>query len=631
MTRQLVRQTSSYSQGQTYILPLLMSILPGIDLNDFEKTSVTLEFLNTIFMLISCVDCSSAVHVRNDLNEIEKEVCLSTAKFEDFIAKLLDRIFQMINILSTDISDVVINNGDQKDYDMLQVKLTSIMTNILQQCSNNIFQMVTKEITHFITGSIFLPKVRQLVAGLVRAIVKCRPIETLKYLLPRTCESIEKILDQTDITLLNDHNGDLELTWYLTLFAELVQARGDTLLAYQQMIKSVFHRSIRILHKDSYEAISIAIKNLLRSLLNVYPTEYRLNRENFDESFVNVLPIRTWGQNVDFNQIQVQYHIPNVDEIDFACDFVNTFIYSELALLKENFSKISKDERQRSLQIIYRIVVGCFRIVPRIESKPVQDLTWGQKQMAMSFLCLLLQKHVSLPSSYIDTCIDFLIHDNIELRKYAVKATAAFCRLQKPPQIYVEKSLEEILHSTDQSISMVVNDPCKPGDRDDNLWITYNDYKCPKLQTEWEQACFLDKVFHGYYQWPKMIEYPVNKCEFYTRDQMPKHVLIIFDRFLDKNFVAKFTKLIIYDEGTIDFNKTRFLMYKGLFRNFGLALVENFIEQSYVLIREKIQEKYEGSHRAAAEIIAGMIRGSKYWSLEMVSKIASISRDPIRK
>ncbi|CAF5080888.1 unnamed protein product, partial [Rotaria sp. Silwood1] len=105
MTRQLVRQTSSYSRGQTYILPLLMSILPGIDLNDFEKTSVTLDFFDAIFMLISCIDCSSAVHIRNDLNEIEKEVCLSTAKFEDFIAKFLDRIFQMINILSTDVSD----------------------------------------------------------------------------------------------------------------------------------------------------------------------------------------------------------------------------------------------------------------------------------------------------------------------------------------------------------------------------------------------------------------------------------------------------------------------------------------------------------------------------------------------
>ncbi|CAF3866966.1 unnamed protein product [Rotaria sordida] len=842
MTRQLVRQTSSYSQGQTYIIPLLMSVLPGIDLNDFEKTSVTLDFFDAIFMLISCVDCSSAIDVRHDLNE-----------------------------------------------------------------------MIKKKITNFIAGSIFLPKVRQLVAGLVRAIVKCYPIEILETLLPQTCESIEMILHKSEITLLNDHDGDLELTWYLFLLAELVQARGDTLLIYQQMIKSVFHVCIRILHKDSYEAIGRAIKNLLQSLLNVYPMNYRFTGENLEESFVDFLPIRTWGQNVDFDQIQVQYHIPNMDEIDFACDFVNTFLYSELTLLKENFSNISKYERRRSLTIINSIAIGCFRIVSRIEKfrenlrmrllldigkllgkfcfkliailrisldmlienqsddvvsiktalticvlsskyygifstdvsqmrKDVQSmrtlfrneiigerdnphcliinqialqieefelnnfqilteidrqvelklfdlsinryseirrfaqdelffflnhyfssfeiivdriadlvntqndindnqikgclyilfgdknfflptkrswtmmkklwpsivhrshtkkislqrliqemkkkiekefvtipliddtnqisrhaattlwrslepneieigiqfrekrhemniqsynhlidtlcsllndetLIWGQKKMAMSFLCLLLQKQVSIPSLCIETCLNFLIHDNIELRKYAVKAIAAFCRLQKSPRIYVEKSLDEILNCNNQSSTSIINDRFQPGDRDNNLWLTYNDYKPPELQTVWEETCFLDKVSHGYYQWQKMIKYPINKRERYIHDQMPKHASIIFDHFLDKSFLIKLTKVIIFDEREIEFNRIRFLMYKSLFRNFGLAFVDNFIEQLYVLIHESIQEKYEGSHRAAAEIVAGMIRGSKYWTLEMLDEL----------
>ena len=57
---------------------------------------------------------------------------------------------------------------------------------------------------------------------------------------------------------------------------------------------------------------------------------------------------------------------------------------------------------------------------------------------------------------------------------------------------------------------------------------------------------------------------------------------------------------------------------KGLFRNFGLAFVDNFIERLYVLIRQKIKEKDEGSHRVAAEIVSGMIRGAKYWTLDMV-------------
>ncbi len=41
------------------------------------------------------------------------------------------------------------------------------------------------------------------------------------------------------------------------------------------------------------------------------------------------------------------------------------------------------------------------------------------------------------------------------------------------------------------------------------------------------------------------------------------------------------------------------------------------MDNLYILIREKTK-KQESSHRVASIIVAGMIRGSKYWTLEMV-------------
>ncbi|CAF4233808.1 unnamed protein product [Adineta steineri] len=78
--------------------------------------------------------------------------------------------------------------------------------------------------------------------------------------------------------------------------------------------------------------------------------------------------------------------------------------------------------------------------------------------------------------------------------------------------------------------------------------------------------------------------------------------------------------MMILDEKN-EFDKTQFTMFKCLFRDFGLAFVNNFLEQLCLLIREKNEEKLEGSHRLAAEIITGMIRGSKYWTLEMLNKL----------
>lgn len=152
--------------------------------------------------------------------------------------------------------------------------------------------MVREKITNFLAGSFFTPKVGKLVTGLVRAILKGNPVETLKYLLPQTCERIENIMSHSETTILTDHKGDSELTWCLILFSELVRARGDTLLPYKTKIFSVFHRCVRIIHKDTHEAVASAAKNLLKSLSYVYPIEYRLTTESLEEPFTDFLPIR---------------------------------------------------------------------------------------------------------------------------------------------------------------------------------------------------------------------------------------------------------------------------------------------------------------------------------------------------
>ncbi len=152
--------------------------------------------------------------------------------------------------------------------------------------------MVREKIINFLATYTFSSKISKLLTSLVQAILKSNPIETLKYLLPQTCERIEKIFNQSDMSVLKDHKGDSELTWCLILFSELVCARGDTLIIYKSMILSVFHRCIHIIHKNSYEAMAKAARNLLKSLSYVYPIDYRLTVENIEEPFIDFLPIR---------------------------------------------------------------------------------------------------------------------------------------------------------------------------------------------------------------------------------------------------------------------------------------------------------------------------------------------------
>ena len=77
---------------------------------------------------------------------------------------------------------------------------------------------------------------------------------------------------------------------------------------------------------------------------------------------------------MDLDKLQVEFHIPNQEELDFTRDFVETFMYAELDLLLQNHSKLSNEERSRSLTVVHHLAKGCARVLPRIPSTPVQNL-----------------------------------------------------------------------------------------------------------------------------------------------------------------------------------------------------------------------------------------------------------------
>ena len=167
-----------------------------------------------------------------------------------------------------------------------------------------------------------------------------------------------------------------------------------------------------------------------------------------------------------------------------------------------------------------------------------------------------------------------------------------------------------------------------PGYRRDNKWHLFDSkflsdfYDNSIIQDEkkWEDTCFLDKSYWGYYCWPAQIKINFNQRQNFknNENEFNKVVEAIEQHFSDPNFIEKFIQFATIEEtkGSEKFDKKRFHLFKGLFRNFGKSEVINgLFERFSLLLKDSKENTRECSHKLAAEMIGGLIRGCKYWPL----------------
>ena len=79
-------------------------------------------------------------------------------------------------------------------------------------------------------------------------------------------------------------------------------------------------------------------------------------------------------------------------------------------------------------------------------------------------------------------------------------------------------------------------------------------------------------------------------------------------------------------KGKDKFNRSRFTMIKMLVDNFGDLFLPNFVGHLHKLIENKTNEN---SHRCAAEIMAGIMRGMKHWPYEKSRKMYEDHLQPL--
>ncbi|KAI4905889.1 hypothetical protein NFI96_014094 [Prochilodus magdalenae] len=184
------------------------------------------------------------------------------------------------------------------------------------------------------------------------------------------------------------------------------------------------------------------------------------------------------------------------------------------------------------------------------------------------------------------------------------------------------------------------------GDRPDNQWLQYNSNRLPRSQQEWDKCCFIEKTHWGYSTWPRrlMVYAPSEEQpkQGKSRKEMtefmldlhvaglglnpPRREQIIYDHFSDPVFVEQLIQYLSLEDrkGKDKFSPRRFCLFKGLFRNFEDA----FLPVLKPHMQRLVEDTHESKQRCVAEIISGLIRGSKHWSFK--KSLSRLSRAQVK-
>ena len=173
----------------------------------------------------------------------------------------------------------------------------------------------------------------------------------------------------------------------------------------------------------------------------------------------------------------------------------------------------------------------------------------------------------------------------------------------------------------------------KPGERPDNMFLQYSDMNRPRTALHYDAPRYIHKTYVGFYVWPRQKVLYAPSCEQPVLDRVPADMadpeLLIYTFFTEPDKVAKFfTFLTLEDKkGRDRFSVERFGLFKALFRTFG----DLFLDQFRAAIEEWVGDRRESYQRAAAELVAALVRGSKHWPFHNVEVLWAWVIPAIRK
>lgn len=343
-----------------HVLPLLFSLLPGIDPNDVGKTFATFRLISVYATLIPIVDSSRSTAI---MTEEERIVCEATSRFEDFVLQFLDRVFMFIDSSSSENVRLENRDGNSKSKleSIAEVALSGVCATLLREMSDVIFESALHKLRTFMTERILETKVAgQLAAAVYNTFSHINGCDTLRALLPALAQTILPLVSEEE-DILKEENLDHRLLHAMLILSAIVDTPGNNLIPHMDTLFKVLDRVLLLRSIDGNKLACHLLKSILSSLSTITPWQYRSNKRDYNDS--NYPYVREWGQSVDLDNFCINWYIPGEEEIAAIQRIFSRYLMVQIDKLNRYCKDTSILSRSVHVWFLFQLSYITYRVI----------------------------------------------------------------------------------------------------------------------------------------------------------------------------------------------------------------------------------------------------------------------------
>ncbi|GAM41678.1 membrane protein [Talaromyces pinophilus] len=415
----IIARTKGFRCHMTTLLGLA---LPGIDANDLEKSMHTLSFIQSVCYNIPFEDLTKGrddvncnmlamqwitgevermeveganvqLNYDTDLSDETEEMILrsSTTGFGEFLISFLGRVFTLLENLP-DASRVKSGSPEENVVNTLPATLMPLLSAL----SPELYDMALQKVVDFVSNHV-IHQARDAMAFICNAVCKVNPEKALKRFVPLLIQAIRSEIDENGAASTRTTGSevlprDRALVWNVSMLSMCVVHVGSAVLNHKQELLD-----IAIYMQEKCKGIpTIHVSNFIHHLLLNLTVTYTLDYGLFEhEDIKDGIKIEHWGYRPDPRNLNINWHIPNRQEIEFAVALFQSqaeSALSQLTALTDGTSSVKRDgsgkewsdEVTRKLVLLRLIISGISVLFdPKAASKAGDDTNGSSSDFEM--------------------------------------------------------------------------------------------------------------------------------------------------------------------------------------------------------------------------------------------------------